>query len=706
MSTDDRQARARGRQAAAEADRKLRRTKGDLDRKIRRSKGDLDRKIRRGKGDLDRKIRQSTGSLDRKIASQARAKGGGDGQTLDDAILVWALPVAAVAAFPLVVGHVSALAFSGDWPSYPLTDAPGIIGRLASDPGDPAGAWAPVNDGGSVPGAAAWWGAFIVLAVLVGLVALLAWAALHTSSGGAGTGAGAGFDADRRLADRARPGPARPGGAFDRHAWASAADQRPLRRTKGERHRVVVGTGAGGHPLAVRHHHSLLVVGPAQAGKTSAVAVPAVLEWEGPVVVASTKGHLIDETIGWRSHQGEVHVYDPAGVSRYQRSGWSVLAECSTWHGAIRTATDMTLAARVAAGTRAGDADREVDGTAGSLSMALAPYLLAAVASGRTIGKAIQWIERQERDEVLEVLSTVDRGAARAHRSTFERPDSSRTQYLQAMSDVLSVYQDPVVAASMNRQDIEPAALFDGDTSTVYLTTPEQDQALYRPLCAMLVRRLLAAAYEASAQRGRPLDPPLLVLLDDVVGVAPVHDLAGVASTASSRGIQLISVVQDVTQVEAHYGDRAPLVVQNHAARLVFPAPWDRDSHRRSLGGDAADHLADGEAALVYGPGRPTKVRLRPWYGDRELRRRVETPQDAVAAAEREDSSVPGALRDHTAATWIRRGSQRHAPRSDGEDATIPLETNDPRYVEVFGAIEDPTALDNVTQLQPPRRER
>jgi hypothetical protein len=382
-----------------------------------------------------------------------------------------------------------------------------------------------------------------------------------------------------------------------------------------------------------------------------------------------------------------------------------VLAECSTWHGAIRTATDMTLAARAATGTRAGEADREVDGTAGSLSMALAPYLLAAVASGRTIATALEWIDRQERDEVLEVLSTVDRGAARAHRSTFERPDSSRTRYLQAMCDVLSVYQDPVVAASMNRQDLEPATLFDGDPSTVYLTAPEQDQALYRPLCAMLVRRLLAAAYEASAQRGRPLDPPLLVVLDDIVGVAPVHDLAGVASTASSRGIQLVSVVQDVTQVEDHYGDRAPMVVQNHPARLVFPAPWDGESHARALGGDVADHLAAGEAALVYGPGRPTKVRLRPWYGDRELRRRVETPQDAVAAAEREDSSVPAGVRDSAAAAWLRRGSQRFEPKSDGEDPTIPLETTDPRYVEVFGAIEDPT-LSNVTPLQPPRRQR
>ena len=688
----------------ADLDRRETRLKWDIRRQERDARLRVEDAARKARSDLGREASLTSGRLDREArAGQVRPgpRTGGDREP-DDTLLVWALPVAALAAFPLAVGHVSAAAFSGRWPRYRLADAPGIAGRLVASPGDPGRAWEPVNTGGAVPGPGAWWGTFVVLAVLVGLVALLAWAVLRPGADRAGAGSGSGSDATQRVLDRARPA----GSGRDRHAWATAAEQRPLRRTKGERHRVVVGTGAGGHPLAVRHHHSLLVVGPAQAGKTSAVTVPAVLEWQGPVVVASTKGHLIDETIGWRSHQGEVHVYDPAGVSRYQRSGWSVLAECSTWHGAIRTATDMTLAARAAAGTRAGDADHEVDGAAGSLSMALAPYLLAAVASGRTIGKAVEWIERQERDEVLEVLNTVDRGAARAHRSTFERPDSPRIRYLQAMCDVLGVYQDPVVAASMNRQDIEPAALFDGETSTVYLTAPEQDQPLYRPLCAMLVRRLLAAAYEASAQRGRPLDPPLLVVLDDIIGVAPVHDLAGVASTASSRGVQLVSVVQDVAQIDDHYGDRAPMVVQNHPARLVFPAPWDGVAHGRALGGDVAEHLADNEAALVYGPGRPTKVRLRPWYGDRELRRRVETPQDAVAAAEREDSSVPAATRDHSASAWLRRGSQRHQPTSDGEDPTIPLETRDPRYVEVFGAIEDPATLDNVTPLQPPRRQR
>ena len=44
--------------------------------------------------------------------------------------------------------------------------------------------------------------------------------------------------------------------------------------------------------------HSLLVVGPTQAGKTSSLVVPAILGWNGPVVVTSVKNDVVAITAG------------------------------------------------------------------------------------------------------------------------------------------------------------------------------------------------------------------------------------------------------------------------------------------------------------------------------------------------------------------------------------------------------------------------
>src|SRR5262249_14434013 len=149
--------------------------------------------------------------------------------------------------------------------------------------------------------------------------------------------------------------------------------------------------------LALAPLQSLLVVGPARAGKTTALAIPALLEWPGPAVVASTstKSHLVDDTIGWRRHRGGGHVFDPAMVSRYHRTGWSLLFDCGTWQGAIRMAQHLTAAAEAtlggwSEGDETGDGERGPLWT-GAMAMALAPFLYAAAAEGRTVMEAAEW---------------------------------------------------------------------------------------------------------------------------------------------------------------------------------------------------------------------------------------------------------------------------------------------------------------------------
>lgn len=601
------------------------------------------------------------------------------GSEVDDVVLRWAAPVLGLAAVPLLVGHLSALLVNGGVPRYPLAEAPGIMGRLLADPGDPAAAWAPVNTGTAVPGPIGYWSTFGLVVVLAGLVGLLVWAATQHDRG-------------------------------DGPRWAPPASLRPLWRGK-DATDLAVGTSAG-RVVAVRDNHGLLVIGPAHSGKTSGVVVPAVLEWPGPVVVAASKGHLVDQTIGWRSQQGEVHVYDPAGTTRYHRAGWSVLARCGTWERAIRTATDLTLAALASSG--ASNRDRMVvegrgDVWRSSMAMTLAPFLLAAAVSGRSIRTVTEWIQNDERDEVLEILEGGHRHAARAHRNTFAREDDVRERFFLAMHEVLSVYADPVVAASMDRDDIEPEALLDGGAHTLYLTTPEHDRDRLRPLCAVIMRQVLAAAFEASARAGRPLDPPLLVVFDDLPGVAPVYDLAGLASTAPSRGVQVLSVLQDLDRISEHYGDDADLVVRNHPARLVLPAgPGGATGGLEDVLPPAlVETLGEGEAALLYGSGAPARVHLRPWWRDRELRRRVETPQDAVRAADPDEDlrRRSSAFLDHQREAWLRRGRRRRSEAPDRpDDPTIPLDRDDPRYVEVFGSVDDEAVPENVTSLVDPRR--
>jgi type IV secretory pathway TraG/TraD family ATPase VirD4 len=92
--------------------------------------------------------------------------------------------------------------------------------------------------------------------------------------------------------------------------WASRRDLRPLMIGAPEPGRLVLGV-AQGRLVAADAGHSLLVVGPTQSFKTTGLAVPALLEWRGPILAASVKGDLLRDTVAWRESQGRVWIYDP-----------------------------------------------------------------------------------------------------------------------------------------------------------------------------------------------------------------------------------------------------------------------------------------------------------------------------------------------------------------------------------------------------------
>lgn len=533
-----------------------------------------------------------------------------------------ALGVGALAAVALGAGHLSARLLGDAWPEYELADAPGILGRLVTNPGEPAVAWEPVNSGGEVPGAIAWWLTFVVMVLLLGALATLVYALNRGSVS----------NLRRRSA---------PGHDDTMGSWAGDRELKALRLDPKESatERLVVGL-RGKQKLATNRLESLLVIGPAHAGKTSGLGIPTLLEWDGPAVVASTKAHLMEETIGWRSHHGDVRVFDPAGSSRFPRSGWILLDACDTWQSSIRMAQHLTLAAKASVGGAidGGDASTIENGMlwSGAMAMSLAPYLYAAALDGRDIIEAAEWVEREERDAVLDILEPVDAKAAHAHETTFFRDNPSRSAFFHVMYQVLSVYGDPIVAETTERHEMDASELLNGGRNTWYLTAPEHDQIRFRPLFAAIVRQVTTAINDRFATKGEALHPPLLLLLDDAAGVATVEGLANVANTGITKGVQVISIFEDLGRFEAVNPDAVRILSRAHRNHLMLPGcPYDE-----LLAPNLAAELNDGEGALDFGGPRPARLRLRRWYREGELKRQVEAHRGVLTADERRAAAM------------------------------------------------------------------
>ncbi len=255
--------------------------------------------------------------------------------------------------------------------------------------------------------------------------------------------------------------------------------------------------------------------------------------------------------------------------------------------------------------------------------------------------------EAQDDDALADAHAAYD--AVRAFEAQADRTRSSIEATAQAL---LRAYRFARVARSASSCEITPDRLLD-EPATLYLIGDAKASKLLRPLFLALLGEIVDRAYERATLAGGRLELPLLLCLDEAGNVAPLPNLAEIASTAPSHNIQLVSIFHDLAQARARYGRQAETVVNSHRARMLLPGVADLDTLRYFSGllgeEEASDQsrttgpggssrtyarrrrplaaaellrqLPEGHALLLYGRLAPVTVALRMWFADRQLRR-------------------------------------------------------------------------------------
>jgi type IV secretion system protein VirD4 len=540
-----------------------------------------------------------------------------------------------------LAGNLAAL-LAGNGPlAIGVADATRVLTRLPDTLDDPARAWpAAVQD--ELPGNVTITVALIVsLLVVLGVLMAVLWVLMRCQR------------------------PRRPADSAD---WATSRDLRELHVRGPEPGRLVLGRHER-RLLAAEPRASVMVVAPAQSGKTTGLAVPSILEWDGPVLATSVKGDLAHDTIAARSRLGDTRVFDPTGATGLATAAWSPVAASSTWEGARRTAARL-----LELGQDDGHgADERFWRPAAARY--LAPLLFAASRVQLTMGDVLEWIATTDDvtpRELLEQMHTQDVAGAntalQALEQVWEADPRTRSSMLITAATALDAWQEPSVAAATGGPGAINAQWLLGGANTLYLSAPADDQKRLRGLFTAIVAEVVAEAFAQSTRTGKPIDPPLLICLDEAANVAPLPNLDELASTGPGQGVQLLSVFQNISQIRDRWGkDRAETIVANHRARLFGTGIGDRatleyigailgdqatekvSAHRdrlqlAELGSRTYAHeyrrlatpnkLREAQPAtalLVYGRLKPTWIRLRPWYEDRDLTRKVNGVGDPSA---------------------------------------------------------------------------
>ena len=521
---------------------------------------------------------------------------GGDGSgTGVEAAVLLVVGVGVVVVGCVWVGAALAAALSG----HPglgvgLAAAFHALPSLVRRPGSPARAW-PAAVQGRLPGPVLYWGctAPIVAAAVAAAVLAASLIARRRTVG---------------LQPRTRMG-LRPEARF-----ARAADLAPLWVPGPAAGRLVLGR-VEGHLVATEDRQAGLaadvpwwlrkraesrsgdrgavaVFGPTRCGKTTALAVPGILEWAGPVIALSVKSDLMGATIDARRRRGEVKVFDPADATVETSCSWSPLRSAGTLSGAkkaahaVANATDWTAASGDMAFWVAGAEDL------------LAPLFFVARCQRLPMGSVVRWVLNMERPDAegngSEVATLVEalanghdpaiaadaRAAAELLTGTWGLDPKQLSSVYVTAKAMVTAWQDPTVAAA----SVGPAVDLDwllaptdaGGGNTLYLCAPLHEANRLAPVLGGLLADLIQQAYERHGKSNEALGPILIVV--DEAGNWPLKHLAGLASTCAGIGILLVLIFQSKAQLDAVYGRQADTIISNCLTKVFFAGLSDRST--------------------------------------------------------------------------------------------------------------------------------
>ena len=406
---------------------------------------------------------------------------------------------------------------------------------------------------------------------------------------------------------------------------------------------------------------AVVFMGP-RSGKTSALAVPNILQAPGPCVVTSNKSDIYAITARERGRRGKVWLFDPQSIAHADREmWWDMLAMARTIEGADRLAMHLVSA------TSGAEEGEDFWAKAGRNLLRI--VLHAAAIDGRNLREVLDWLADPGDQSPLYILRDHDLTALAENldgtvRGAAETRDGIYEHARQAVACLLDPGVLAWVTPTPDLSEFKPGE-FVRSTDALYLLSKDGGGGAAGVIAAAADACLRAAVAVAEASPGGRLDPPMEAILDEACNVCKIQDLPDLYSHLGSRGILPVTVMQSYEQGVRVWGKSgmdslwsaatvkllgSGLDDQAFADRissLVGEYYVDESSASESKDGrslqrsqrrerilDVSDvrEIKKGTALLFATATRPARVRLKPWYLEKNAQT-ISADQDAEETA-------------------------------------------------------------------------
>ena len=406
-----------------------------------------------------------------------------------------------------------------------------------------------------------------------------------------------------------------------------------------------------GRKITLTARDTVLMVATPQSGKTSRYAAYRVNDAPGPVVATSTKVDLLRATQAFRRERGEVHVFDPSGVSTWtDRTSWNIIGGCEDPEIAMKRAEAMVAAAPL------GDA-KNADAFEKFAKTVLRCYLhAAAIKPNGSIRDVLDWASDFDDEEPYILLrDSKEAPTWRGDLLQMTRSESYETvgSIRIALSTILECLKlEKTVRWLMPgglQFDVE--AFLDSDDALYLLSESGRSNSAAPILTALVSEIERAARLRSQHTVTNRLEKTLTLVLDEAANIAPIPTLPELISDGGGRGISVHVLVQGASQLRDRWGkDGADTVFAAASVRLILGGGMDADwleelsklggtrqservseqtsrtgssrsvtyDRERILDPDEIRRLDDGEALLMYRKLPPAIVEMRGYWESRK----------------------------------------------------------------------------------------
>ncbi len=339
--------------------------------------------------------------------------------------------------------------------------------------------------------------------------------------------------------------------------------------------------------LYLRHNgpEHVLCYAPTRSGKGVGLVIPTLLSWQHSAVILDLKGELWELSAGWRKqHAGnKVLRFDPASPTASIK--FNPLAE-------IRLGTEYEVGDVQNLATLMVDPDGKGLTThwqktaQGLLVGAILHLLYKSIAQGISATlpalDAILSNPEQPIDDVWQEMTTYPHRNGKPHpvvaavgRDMLDRQEEEAGSVLSSTKSYLSLYRDPVVARNVSASDFRIRDLMHHtDPVSLYIVTKPNDKTRLQPLVRIVINmilRLLADEMEFEGGRPKPrYNHRLLMMLDEFASLGKLEIMQESLAFVAGYGIKCYLIVQDLSQLQNHYGKEESITSNCHV-QVAFP---------------------------------------------------------------------------------------------------------------------------------------